>query len=435
MSILISSPVAPTLSSALLETIGLKDARPATAPAAPDSKIITQIAEARANHGNEAAPKLREPRAVAGATVQLGAIAQLEGELTLAPLTDPDIAAAVGELLSQEMEHQYRASTEEHPAGTAPSMRSITAFAEATGGKLAGEADALLQQAAAAGAQMPTDAAIRELAERLAGEASNAFAGVMDGTQIAANPERFGIPFSADKAFAIFVLLIEAYCVAMATEKNASALAHTIAHDLTRMAGERNVAGAKDQMIASAVGAAVTAGITAASMKQMYKGVKINRDSFVGNVKPQFAKSGQIAKADAAGLRAATKQSPSVSAAQKAKNEEVIGTNDMRQDPATYQAAHAENQVQANWHMAKGQAIQGFAMPMNTFINSAGAVAEAEDRAIAQILQQGASSETDHGAQRSDEARNDKQSMQKAMDTLENDRRMTQDVINQMTRA
>lgn len=433
MSILISTPV--SLPSALLETIGLKDARPATAPAAPDSKVITQIAEARANHGNEAAPKLREPRAVAGATVQLGAIAQLEGELTLAPLTDPDIAAAVGELLSQELEHQYRASTQQHPAGTAPSMRSITAFAEAMGWKLTGGADALLQQAAAAGAQMPTDTGIRELAERLAGEASDAFAGVMDGTQIAASPERFGIPFAADKAFAIFVLLIEAYCVAMATEKNASALAHTIAHDLTKMAGERNIAGAKDQMIASAVGAAVTAGITAASMKQMYKGVKLNRDSFAGNVKPQFAKSAQIAKSDAAGLRAATKQSPSASAAQKAKNDEIVGTSDMRQDPATYQAAHAENQVQANWHLAKGQAMQGFAMPMNTFINSAGAVAEAEDRAIAQILQQGASSETDHAAQRTDEARNDKQSMQKAMETLENDRRMTQDVINQMTRA
>ncbi|WP_164273853.1 hypothetical protein [Stenotrophomonas sp. B1-1] len=433
MTTAISIPI--TLSPTLLSTVGLKDSRPATVPAALDSKVVTQIAEARANHGNETVPRLREPRGQLAAAVQLGAISQLEGELTLAPLTDPEIAAAVGELLSQELDHQYHKATEKHADGTAPSLGNIMRFAEAMAEKLAAGAGELMQRTSADGGTLPAAAAIATLAERLAGEAALALPAAMEGTQMEDSPERYGIPFAVDKAFAIFVLLIEAYCTAMACEKNASAIAHIAAHELTRMAGERNVAGAKDQMIASAVGAAFTAGITVGAMKQMYKGVKLNRDSFAGNVKPQFAKSAQIAKSDTAGLRAATKQSPSTSAAQKARNDEIVNANDMRNDPATYQAAHSENQVQANWHMAKGQAIQGMAMPLNTFINSAGAVAEAEDRALAQILQQGASTEADHAAQRTDEARNDKQSMQKALETLENERRMAQDVINQMTRA
>lgn len=326
-----------------------------------DNKMAAVNAEAKANHGGESAPRLRAPKVQAHAAAQLGAVGDLERELTL----DPVLAAEMGAELAQDAEHLRKKMNE----------------------------------------------------------------GVAPGTL----PDHFGSPFPKDTAYAIFVVLIEALRLLQEIEKDASAKAQIAAHDLTEKSGERLISAANDELVGSIVALTATVAMQGVAVTTAAKAAKIGTDSVNMNLKPSIATKASVAKSDSAaisskGLGKTPKldgpDTPEAMNGGNARREGAVNGDDRRFEPETQQAIHADKMIQVAKLTQYAQSLAALSMPLSTTINAAASVAAAEERAISQMLQQGAETEKQHSADRTDQARNDKQTMDRMMEMVAEIRRI-----------
>lgn len=345
----------------LLTTVGTKDAVLATAPAALDNKLAAVHAEAKANHGGESAPRLRAPKLQAQTAAQLGVVGELERELTL----DPVLAVEIGAELAQDAEHLRKKMIESVSPGTLP--------------------------------------------------------------------DRFGSPFPKDTAYAIFVVLIEALRLLHEIEKDASAKAQIAARDLTEMSGERLVSAANDELVGSIVALGAAVAMQGVAVKNAAKAAKIGTDSVNMNLKPSIATKRSVATTDSAAISAKGlgrtpkldgPDTPEARNGGNARREGVVNEDGRRFESETQQAIHADKMIQVAKLTQYAQSLAALSMPLSTTINATASVEAAKDRAVSQMLQQGAETEKQHSADRTDQARNDKQTMDRMMEMVAEIRRI-----------
>lgn len=332
-------------------TVTMTHRDPGAAPL--DNKMAAVNAEAKANHAGESTPRLRAPKVQAQVIAQLGAIGDLERELTLYPV----LAAELGAELAKDAEHLRKKMT--------------------------------------------------------------------DGVAPGALPDRFGSPFPKDTAYAIFVVLIEALRLLQEVEKDASAKAQIAAHDLTEMSGERLISAANDELVGSIVALGATVAMQGVAVKTAAKAAKIGTDSVNMNLKPSITAGNNVAKTDLARTGVKTTQTArGLGNADRDAMDASSAANADRADSATLQAKHGVEMLQAAKLTQYAQSLAALSMPLSTTINATASVEAAKDRAVSQMLQQGAETEKQHSADRTDQARNDKQTMDRMMEMVAEIRRI-----------